>query len=122
MVTASDDSTAAVWSVKTGNRLTVLKSGGRHVRCCAASTKFVVGGTSGPAGGGGLIRIYTNGDSYSLVRVLEGLRQRALGSLTLIVGDLLMTSALDKTLAFIPLPSGKPDARRDAGSLFCRRR
>lgn len=110
VVTASADKTAAVWSARTQEKLGVLCGHVGIVSCAAASDNFIATG-----GADETIRVYENGETYPLFRVLEGVHSNWVWQAAFVREDLLMSSSADGTVAFTSLYDGKPVARVDAG-------
>lgn len=110
VVTASRDRTAGVWSAVTHKRLTVLRGHASNVCCVAVNDQFIATGSADKT-----IRLYLNGEGYTLVRVMEGLHTHLISHVELIGEDLLMSASYDQTMVFSYISSGKSVARIDTG-------
>lgn len=109
-VTASSDSTAAVWSVSGHKRLAILRGHTDWVRCTAIGERFIATGSLDKS-----IRLYENSGSYQLVRVLEGIHRYVVQYVEFFGEDLLVSASTDESLVLTSLSTGFQMARVAVG-------
>lgn len=98
-MTAGRDDTAVVWEKSTRKKLAGLAGHRGHVNCVAVNDRIIVTGSLDKT-----VRIYRNGNRFSVLAVLVGVHESSIDALTLLGDYLLMTASYDRTVAFVSMP------------------